>query len=103
MRAAGKSISSYCRPAREQVHRARTVVFRLWAAGEGVPHPVFGLTSLLDHASAKLPDGIDATYATTEPAAVLVAAQVTLKLLKTAAHHVDPERNSPLQEFAARR
>lgn len=67
-----------------------------------MPYPVVGLTSLLDHASAKLPAGIEATYSTTEPSAVLVAAQATIKLLKTAAHHADPELNSPLQEFVAR-
>lgn len=43
--------------------------------GGGVPYPVFGLTSLLEHASAKLPDGIEATYATTDASAARVRGQ----------------------------
>lgn len=87
----------------EQIHRARTGVFRLWAAGEGVAYPVFGLASLLDHAEARLPDGIEATYPTVDPSGVLVAALATVGLLKAAGHHVDPQIDSPLQEFVANR
>lgn len=87
----------------EQIHRARTEVFRLWAAGEGVAYPIFGLTSLLDHAEVDLPDDIEAAYPTADPTAVLVAALATVRLLKTAAHHADPELQSPLQGFVARR
>lgn len=41
----------------EQVHRTRTRVLQLWAVGEGVDYPSFGLTSLLDGPNASLPDG----------------------------------------------
>ena len=47
--------------------------------GEGVPYPVFGLTSLLEHASAKLPGGSEATYATTDASAAGVRGQRIVK------------------------
>ena len=46
----------------EQIHRGRTRVLQLWAVGQGVAYPAFGLTSLLDDADAGLPPGIEATY-----------------------------------------
>ena len=87
----------------DQVHRARTDVFRLWATGEGVDYPVFGLTSLLDAAEAGLPDGIEATYPPADDSAVLVAAVATASLLAAAGRHADPQLQSPLQEFVAKR
>lgn len=87
----------------EQIHRARTAVFRLWTAGECVAYPIFGLASLLDHAEVKLPDDIEATYPIADPASALVAALATVRLLKAAGHHVDPQLDSPLQEFVTAR
>ena len=87
----------------EQIHRARTDVFRLWATGEGVDYPVFGLTSLLDAAEAGLPDGIETTYPSADDSAVLVAALATATLLAAAGRHADPQLQSPMQEFVAKR
>jgi len=87
----------------EQIHRARTDVFRLWAVGEGVDYPVFGLTSLLDAARPSVPKGIELTYPTTDDPGALAAASVTARLLAVAGRHADPHLHSPMEEFVGRR
>lgn len=87
----------------EQIHRARMDVFRLWAAGEGVDYPVFGLTSLLDGVEVKLPDGIEMSYPSAARSTVLAAALVTVRLLEAAGRHADPQLQSPLCDFVTNR
>lgn len=87
----------------EQVHRARGRVLQLWAAGEGVAYPVFGLTSLLDDANANLPAGIEATYPTPDHAGVLSAALATATLLHQAGQHAQADLDTPLREYVSAR
>jgi hypothetical protein len=79
----------------EQVHRARTRVFQLWAIGEGVPYPGFGLTSLLDDPSATVPDGITATYPGPVLADIHSAALALADLLEPTGDHAEPTLDSP--------
>jgi hypothetical protein len=67
--------------------RGRTRVLQLWAVGQGVAYPAFGLTGLLDDADAALPPGIEATYPSPDRAGVLDAALATATLLYQAGHH----------------
>lgn len=46
-----------------RLNEARDLALRLWAAGEDVPYPLFGLTSLLDEDPPRLPAGLEATAA----------------------------------------
>ncbi|GAA0905843.1 hypothetical protein GCM10009557_81090 [Virgisporangium ochraceum] len=87
----------------DQVERARGRVFQLWAAGEGVPYPAYGLTSLLDEPVPTLPAGIAGTYAVPDRAAVLAAALATARLLAEAATHADPGLGTPLDGYVTAR
>lgn len=83
----------------EQLHRARQRVFQLWATGEGVDYPTFGLTSLLDADTASLPPAIEATYPTIDPAAAADAADALAELLRTAGRHANPSLATPLAAY----
>jgi hypothetical protein len=85
--------------ANEQLARARQRIFQLWAVGEGVKYPVFGLTSLLDVAEAKLPPSIEATYPTLGQEQVHAAALSAATLLHAAGQHAEPGLDSPLREW----
>jgi hypothetical protein len=87
----------------EQIHRGRTRVLQLWAVGQGVAYPAFGLTSLLDDADAVLPAGIEATYPSPDRAGVLTAALATATLLHQAGHHAGPDLDTPLRTFVTTR
>lgn len=87
----------------DQLHRARQQMFRLWAAGEGVDYPSFGLTSLLDTTSATLPPGVEATYPTVATSAVAAAADALAQLLHAAGRHADPALDTPLAEYVMAR
>ena len=45
----------------EQLHAARTLAWKLWAAARGIPFPAFGLTAVLDEDGAQPPPGLEAT------------------------------------------
>jgi hypothetical protein len=81
----------------DQLARARQRIFQLWAAGEGVPYPSFGLTSLLDH-PATLPPDIAATYATPDGSAV-GAALSAAHTLAAAGRHAQPGLDTPLRAY----
>jgi hypothetical protein len=83
----------------EQLHRARQRVFQLWAVGEGVDYPGFGLTSLLDAERATLPPGIEATYPTIAHASVVAAADALAGLLQITGQHVNPALATPLAGY----
>jgi hypothetical protein len=68
----------------ERLHGARTFALRLWAAGEGIPYPAFGLTSVLDEPGEGLPPGIGETVASLELTDLRRAGLVTAALLDTA-------------------
>ena len=68
--------------AQAQVEAARTQVWRLWAAAQGVSLPVYGITAILDDGRAlPLPPGIEATVVPLDPAALAGAAGTLLDLL----------------------
>jgi hypothetical protein len=87
--------------AAEQLHRVRRRVCQLWAVGEGVDFPVFGLTSLLDFAAP--PPGIAATYAMPTGDAVRTAALAAAELLHRAGLHARPGLDTPLRGWVTPR
>ncbi len=89
--------------ASEQLHRARTRVFQLWAAGEQVDYPAFGLTSLLDVPDPRLPPDIRRTYPRAESADVLAATRILAELLYRAGLHAQPTLDTPLRAYVSGR
>lgn len=85
--------------AAEQLHRARQRVFQLWAVGEGVDYPAFGLTSLLDAQRVTLPPNIELTYPSVAPAPMADAAMALARLLPLASQHCDPALSTPLTDY----
>ena len=83
----------------EQLHQARGRILQLWAVGERVTYPAFGLTSLLDDPAARVPDGLAGTYAVPERASVLAAALAAAELLRAAASHAQQGLTTPLTEY----
>jgi hypothetical protein len=79
----------------EQLARARQRIFQLWAVGEEVPYPSFGLTSLLDY-PATLPPDIESTYATPDGSAV-AAALSAARALAAAGRHAHPGLDTRLR------
>lgn len=51
----------------EQLHEARSQVWRLWAAAKRLRYPLYGLTIVLDHPEAGVPPGMDDTVASLDP------------------------------------
>jgi len=74
-------------------------VLQLWAVGEGVDYPSFGLTSLLDAPDAGLPEGIEATYPVAEREPVLAVALALAALLHLAGEHAEPALDTPLRSY----
>ena len=89
--------------AQEQLHRARTRVYQLWAIGQDVDYPTFGLTSLLDAPGAALPHDIEATYCPAEEGAVRDAALRLTRLISEAAQRADPHLQTPLASYVTER
>jgi hypothetical protein len=89
--------------ATEALHTARSRIYQLWAAGEGVPYPKFGLTSLLDVAGATLPPGIETTYACPDADRLRVAALRAANLLDTAGRHAQSGLTTPLGGYVLNR
>jgi hypothetical protein len=65
----------------ESLHRARTELWRLWAAAQRVPDPQYGLTAVLDSPPTPLPDDIDKTVASLDREQLLRAAITCCELL----------------------
>jgi len=87
----------------EQVSRARTRALQLWATGEAVAYPSFGLTSLLDDASATLPAGIETTYPIVDRTSILVAARSLAGVLANAGRHASADLDTPLRVYVTER
>jgi len=87
----------------EQLHRARTAAFQLWAVGEQVAYPSFGLTSLLDDENARLPEGIEATYPVAQQRQLVDAALAMATILRQAGHHAQSDLDTPLADYVATR
>lgn len=87
---------------------ARDVALQLWAVAEGVPYPAFGLTSLLDADPPRLPHGLDATLAGTDPDSLAAAARACAALLRESAaaarEHLGSEHpESPMAAWVSER
>ena len=87
----------------EQIQRARQRLFQLWATGEGVDYPLFGLTSLLDDDAAALPPDVEDTYPTINHDSVAKAANTLAALLRSAGHHADQTMTTPLADYVVHR
>jgi len=70
--------------AMQRLHEARTQVWRLWAAAQDLPYPLFGLTAVLDEPWAGIPPGIESTVAALELNDLLRAGQACALLLEGA-------------------
>lgn len=66
----------------EQLHEARTYVWRLWAAASGAPNPAFGLTTALDQSPPTTPLGLERSVATLELIGIRRAAIELASLLE---------------------
>jgi hypothetical protein len=91
-----------------RLDQARDLALRLWAAGEDVPYPGFGLTSLLDADPPILPAGLDATAARADLGELAAAAGACAELLRNAsarAHErIGAETGeSPMAEWVSER
>jgi len=70
--------------AMQRLHEARTQVWRLWAAAQDIPYPLFGLTAVLDQPQSGVPPGIESTVAALELNDLLRAGQACARLLERA-------------------
>ncbi|HYI67218.1 MAG TPA: hypothetical protein VEW95_09860 [Candidatus Limnocylindrales bacterium] len=90
-----------------RLHEARDLALRLWAAGDGVPYPLFGLTSLLDVDPPRLPDGIKGTSARAELEELATAARACAELLRDASGRararVGAGQESPMAAWVSER
>ncbi len=89
--------------ASDQLHRVRQDCCRLWAVGEGVDYPLFGLTSLLDDPAAGLPPNLEASYVPLDLGAIRAAAVAMVDVLTASAHHARDGLSSPLREWTMQR
>lgn len=85
--------------AHARLEEARRQLWRLWAAAEEVPAPQYGLTSLLDVASATLPAGVEETVAPIEEGALARAALCLAQLLEQAEQRLEAAGHHPLSSF----
>jgi hypothetical protein len=66
----------------ERLSEVRALMLRVFAAGQGVPYPSYGLVSLFDFEPFEVPEGLARTYPRPDdPAEVLDAALATADLL----------------------
>ncbi len=68
----------------QRLHEARTQVWRLWAAAQDIPYPLFGLPAVLDEPRARVPPGIQSTVAALELNDLLCAGRACALLLERA-------------------
>ena len=85
--------------AADQLHRVRQDCCRLWAVGEGVDYPAFGLTSLLDAPDATLPDGLAESHVELRSEAIREAALQLVDTLSASAEHARTGLTSPLRQW----
>jgi hypothetical protein len=86
----------------EQLHAARSQLWRLAAAAGDVPDPQYGLTSILDFAPGQIPAGIGATVADLGPARLLSAARRLAALLSETGKRLRDEQRAVLPDAMAR-
>ena len=83
----------------EQLSIVRERIFQLWAVGEGVAYPSFGLTSLLDSPGAVLPARIESAYPTPVYASVRAVCRAAAELLREAGQHAHPGLDTALRGY----
>ena len=90
-----------------RLDQARDLALRLWAVGEDVPYPLFGLTSLLDVDPPRLPAGLEATAARAELGELVSASRACAELLRNASSRararVGGEPESPMAAWVSER
>lgn len=92
---------SSCWEALDQLHEARTNLFRLWALAERMPEARYGLTALVD-AGASMPPGIDKSIARANGGEELAAARYLAEMLTNLQHVLSSHQRYELpEEFAA--
>jgi hypothetical protein len=69
---------------------ARGELFKVWAAGDSVDFPGYGLTAILDTDGATLPPRIKATVASIDAGSLRRAALATAERLTVAVERVAP-------------
>jgi hypothetical protein len=91
----------------EQLHEARTQLWRLWAVVSRARYPAFGLTSALDLSPPSTPDGLEQTVANLEPGdlrrAGLVLASMLDQISVSAAAVVEAEVPHAMTAFISNR
>lgn len=87
----------------EQLHRTRGRIYQLWAVGEAVPYPAFGIVSLLDDQAPCLPPDVEDTYAVASWGSVQTATIATSKLLAAAGGHAQPGLDTALRGYVSAR
>jgi hypothetical protein len=86
----------------ERLHEARTQLWQLAAAAGGVPHPQYGITSILDFAPGQIPAGMPDTVADLDPARLLSAARRLAALLSETGRRLPAEQRAALPDAMAR-
>jgi hypothetical protein len=81
---------------------ARAWLCQLHAAALGVPDPQYGLTSILDFAPDRLPDGLAATVSGLAPVDLLAGALQTAAMLAEAGRGLTAEQRAALPSAMAR-
>ena len=91
-----------------RLNEARDLALQLWAVGEDVPYPLFGLTSLLDADPPRIPTGLEATAAHAELGKLATAARACAGLLRDASARArarmgDQQAQSPMSAWVNER
>lgn len=86
----------------ERLHEVRTQLWQLAAAAGDVPHPQYGITSILDFAPGQIPAGMPATVADLDPARLLFAARRLAALLSETGGRLPADQRAALPDAMAR-
>ena len=86
---------------RDEAFHPVTAEVRRAAAG-GVPHPQYGITSILDFAPGQIPAGMPDTVADLNPARLLAAARWLAALLSETGRRLPAEQRAALPDAMAR-
>jgi nucleotide-binding universal stress UspA family protein len=91
----------------EQLHEARTMVWRLWGVANEVPFPAFGLTAVLDDDGVGVPTGLETTVAGLSEGELRKAGVALLRILADvgpkASANADAVHPDGMAAFVARR
>jgi hypothetical protein len=80
----------------QRLHEAQGQLWRLRAAGLGVPNPQYGLTSILDFAPQSFPEQMESTVADLDPGRLLAAARNLAAQLTEVGSRLGPDLRAAL-------